>query len=187
MRMRDTKGRSVAFNEHDVEIGRLFDDGDLRNDLQEILECLDKAFPDSPAARRTRAFIERVKAVEAGLSAEWKALGDAWEACGYQIENGWGAADIAQAPGVADAVAAIPAGTRFRVGDTVQYTRHANGKVAVGVIRNVYDLDVAEDHRYWPKPRCCRFVYLLAVLNPDASNPNVPRMLDECRLTHWKV
>lgn len=67
----------------------------LREDIAEIADILDRAFPDSPAAKRTRDLLARVDVLRAELAAEWGALGQLWSAVGWETENGVTPAEIA--------------------------------------------------------------------------------------------
>jgi hypothetical protein len=106
VRARDTKGYSMLLEAHD-DIGALFSDTDLLDDLHETANALDTCFPGTPAAVRTRALLNRVQAVRIELRREWEVLGPCWYKFGYQFENNWRCPDIAEAPGIADAVAAV--------------------------------------------------------------------------------
>jgi hypothetical protein len=71
------------------------------------------------------------------------------------------------------------------VGDRLYYTLHADGATRSGRVCEVVDLDGGARSRHaWPKPRCCRFVYVLVVDPPvpESEGPTTMRTVCECRL-----
>jgi hypothetical protein len=63
------------------------DNWTLREDLEEISWHLDRLFPGSPLAARTRALSKRVESLRAEILAEWTALGPLWSDLGWHVEN----------------------------------------------------------------------------------------------------
>lgn len=97
--MRDTKGGSMDPATNGESGGGLFN-GQIQEDLEEIIAALDVAFPGSHVGSDSRSLLEKARRVEGDLMADWSKLGKIWRFLAYQIENGWQAESLRDDKGI---------------------------------------------------------------------------------------